>query len=143
MKQLEQIRLENELAEHHANPNTYSARNLPATWESKNKYGEDFLTIRDEDREEIEGALGIIDQSECLICELQTSATPEGQLHGNQPDRELLGATPAGRLNPANLRLQEMPAKKHDLANYFDPAKLTDKQRECASLRLEHEWKDR
>jgi DNA-binding CsgD family transcriptional regulator len=61
------------------------------------------------------------------------------RLDSNQPGCQPLVA-PAGRLNPANINLQKMPAKKSDMSNYFDAAKLTDKQRECISLRFEHEW---
>jgi hypothetical protein len=70
-QQLEQIKRQRELAELQANPDTYDRHRLP--WESKDKYGRDSIDVKDEDRGEIEGALGIIDRSEVLICELQPS----------------------------------------------------------------------
>jgi hypothetical protein len=95
-KQIDLIKQEIELAELQANGRPYSSRNLPI--ESVHKYGRDFIDVRDEDRDEIEGALGIIDRSECLICELQTSATqlacePVGLSQERQP--------PTGALAPA------------------------------------------
>lgn len=34
--------------------------------------------------------------------------------------------------------VEKLSAKKQDLSNYFDDAKLTERQRECISLRLEY-----
>ena len=39
---------------------------------------------------------------------------------------------------PSETPLKGLPAKKCDLSSYFDGAKLTDKQRECASLAWEY-----
>lgn len=33
---------------------------------------------------------------------------------------------------------KELPDKQTDLSNYFDQAQLTERQRECASLKLEY-----
>lgn len=75
-QQLEQIKRQRELAELQANPNTYDRYRLP--WESKDKYGKDSITVTDEDREQItkifNDALGIVDQTEPLICETQPSS---------------------------------------------------------------------
>jgi hypothetical protein len=80
-KQRELIEQEIELAELQAHGEPYSSRNLPI--ESVHKYGRDLIDVRDEDRAEIEGICGIIDRSECLICELKNSATPEAQIATN------------------------------------------------------------
>jgi hypothetical protein len=43
-QQLKEIELRRTLAEKQTNPDTYDIHNLPATWESKDKYGKNFIT---------------------------------------------------------------------------------------------------
>ena len=39
---------------------------------------------------------------------------------------------------PLNRPIEKLPAKKNDLSRYLDEARLTDRQRECISLKLEY-----
>lgn len=69
-QQLEQNKRRRELAEQQANPDSWDRNNPPPKfWESTHKYGEDVFNITEADRGELEGALGVIDRSELLLCE--------------------------------------------------------------------------
>lgn len=140
-KQRELIEQQIELAELQAHGEPYSSRNLPL--ESVHKYGRDPVDVRDEDRAEIEGILGIIDRSESLICELQLSATPERKRRDAidvQLACELGGSiSESGKdLRQSPDLLPKLPPKKNDLSRYLEGANLTPKQYVCASLKWEY-----